>query len=163
MRVPEFLTSQSVAFETIVHPPAYTAQKRARRLHVSGRQLAKCVLLCQQAGHALAVLPAAHQVDLAALTRQLPTPVRIASEEEVAEVFRDCEWGTMTPFGTLYGLPTLLDDSFDPASVIVFESQRHHLTIRMRCWDFERLEQPRRLRFSSPAPRTTRHGEERLA
>jgi Ala-tRNA(Pro) deacylase len=150
MRVPEFLTEQCVAFETVIHPPVYTAQKRARRLHVSGRQLAKCVLLWQGGGHVLGVLPASYQVDLEALARQLKGPVRLATETEAAEVFRDCEWGTMTPFGTLYGLPTLLDALFDPDAVIVFESQRHHLTIRMRCWDFERLEQPRRLRFARP-------------
>src|SRR4051794_40654572 len=108
MRVPDFLAEQCVAFETVVHPPAYTASRRARRLHVSGRQLAKCVLLRQGGGHLLAVLPAACAVDLEAVAKQLRAPVRLATADEVAEVFRDCEWGTMTPFGTLYGLPTLL-------------------------------------------------------
>jgi Ala-tRNA(Pro) deacylase len=153
MRVPEFLAEQRVAFETMLHPPAYTAQKRARRLHLSGRQLAKCVLLRQGAGALLAVLPATCQVDLDAVARQLQAPVRLATAAEVADVFNDCEWGTLAPFGTLYGLPTLLDDSFNPDAVIVFESQRHHLTIRMRCWDFERLEQPRRLRLAAPGGR----------
>ncbi len=150
MRVPDFLAERCVAFETVVHPPAYTAQKRARRLHLSGRQLAKCVLLRQGSSNLLAVLPATHRVDLEAVARQLQAPVRLATAEEVAAVFSDCEWGTLAPFGTLYGLPTLLDASFDPDAVIVFESQRHHLTIRMRCWDFERLEQPRRLRLGRP-------------
>src|SRR4051794_37276539 len=100
MRVPTFLTEQSVAFEAVLHAPAFTAAKRARRLRVPGRQLAKCVLL-RATDFVLAVLPASQQADLEVLARHLQAPVRLATGEEVAEVFRDCEWGTLTPFGTL--------------------------------------------------------------
>ena len=148
MRVPEFLREQEVAFETVLHPPAFTAQRRAQHLHVPGRHLAKCVLLKGPEGHVLAVLPATHQVDLTALAGALGGAVRLAAHEEIAALFRDCEWGVLSPFGTLYGLPTLLDDSIDPAEVIVFEAHMHAVTIRMSCRDFERLERPRRLAFA---------------
>jgi Ala-tRNA(Pro) deacylase len=148
MRVPEFLREQEVPFETVLHPPAFTAQRRAQQLHVRGRHLAKCVLLHGSAGFVLAVLPATHQVDLEALAQALAGPVRLASEAELADFFRDCEWGVLSPFGTLYGLPTLLDESFDPETIIVFEAHLHAITIRMSCRDFERLERPRRLRFA---------------
>src|SRR5205823_493517 len=67
MRVPVFLADNHVAFETLYHPPAYTAQRRASHLHVPGRQLVKCVLLRAPAGYLLAVLPADARIDLAAL------------------------------------------------------------------------------------------------
>jgi Ala-tRNA(Pro) deacylase len=148
MRVPEFLRDQEVAFETVLHPPAFTAQKRAHCLHVPGRSLAKSVLLHGPAGYLLAVLPATEHVDLAVLARVLGGPVRLASDLEIAEVFRDCEWGVLTPFGALYGLPTLLEDGIDSDETIVFEAHLHAVTIRMRCRDFERLERPRRLTFA---------------
>jgi Ala-tRNA(Pro) deacylase len=148
MRVPEFLREQEVAFEALLHPPAFTAQKRARQLHVPGRQLAKSVLLTGPAGLLLAVLPATHQVDLEALAGKLGGPVRLATGDEVAGIFRDCEWGVLTPFGRLYGLPTLLDESIAPEGLMVFEAHRHAFTIRMLCHDYERLERPRRLRFA---------------
>lgn len=151
-RIPQFLSEHQVRFETVVHPPAFTAQKRAQRLHVPGRLLAKSVLLATGRGYFLAVLPATHQVDLAALQTALGTSVRLATEEEIAGVFRDCEWGALAPFGTLYGLPTLLDDSFDPESIIVFEAQFHAITIRMGCRDYEALERPRRLPFAVRRP-----------
>jgi Ala-tRNA(Pro) deacylase len=147
MRVPEFLRQQGVPFETVVHPPAFTAQRQARCLHVPGKQLAKSVLLKGPQGDLLAVLPATHHVDLESLAQALGGPVRLATEAEVAEVFRDCEWGVRTPFGALYGLPTLLDDSFDSEEFMVFEAHLHAIAIRMRCRDFERLEKPRRLRL----------------
>jgi Ala-tRNA(Pro) deacylase len=148
VRVPLFLADHRVAFETLYHPPAYTAQRRAHYLHVPGSRLVKAVLLRAPAGRLLAVLPADARVDLGALAATLGGPVRLASADEVREVFRDCEWGGLTPFGSLYGLATVLDAALDPEALIVFEAHNHAEAIRMRCRDFERLERPRRLRFA---------------
>jgi len=148
MRVPTFLTEHQIPFETIVHPPAFTAQKRAKVLHLSGSQVAKSVLLAGPAGYFLAVLPATHQVDIEALVVALGGPVRFADGREITELFHDCEWGVLEPFGSLYGLPTLLDESLDGETSIVFEGHTHAAAIRMRCRDFEQLERPRRLSFA---------------
>jgi Ala-tRNA(Pro) deacylase len=147
MRVMQFLSEQRVTFEPLVHPPAFTAQKRAKYLHVPGRQVAKTVLLRGPDGYVLAVVPATHQVDTQALARVLGGPVRLATDREIGEVFPDCEWGVVPPFGTLYGLPTLLDESLAPDSWITFEAHTHAEAVRLTCRDFERLERPRRLRF----------------
>jgi Ala-tRNA(Pro) deacylase len=148
MRVPEFLAAQRVAFETLVHPPAFTAQKRAKFLHVPGRQVAKGVLLAGPDGYFLAVLSATQHVDTQKLAQTLAGPVRLADDREIAQVFRDCEWGVVPPFGTLYGLPTVLDEGLEPDALIVFEAHTHAEAIRMRCRDFECLERPVRLRFA---------------
>jgi Ala-tRNA(Pro) deacylase len=151
MRIVDLLAAQRIDFEPLPHPPAFTAQKLAKYLHVSGHQVAKSVLLLGPAGYLLAVLPATHQIDTEALTRELGGPVRLASDREMAEVFRDCEWGVAPPFGTLYGLPTLLDESIPAEAHVVFETHTRVQAIRLRCRDFERLERPRRLRFARPA------------
>lgn len=151
MRVPLFLAEQRVAFETLVHPPAFSAQKRAKFLGVPGEQVAKSVLLAGPHGYVLAVLPATHHLDGALLEHALGGPVRLASAREIAEVFRDCEFGVAVPFGTLYDVPTLLDDSIAPETVMIFEGHAHHETIRMRCADFERLEHPRRVHIACRA------------
>jgi Ala-tRNA(Pro) deacylase len=119
-------------------------------LHLPGKQVAKCVLLRGPAGYFLAVLPATHQVDPTVLAAALGGPVRFATEPEVAEVFRDCEWGVVPPFGTLYGLATVLDENLDPEALIVFEGHTHGEALRLRGRDFERLERPQRLRFAQP-------------
>jgi Ala-tRNA(Pro) deacylase len=152
MRIVDLLAAQRVDFESLPHPPAFSAQKLAKYLHVSGQHVAKSVLLRGPAGYLLAVLPATHQIDPEALARELGGPVRLASDREMAEVFRDCEWGVAPPFGALYGLPTLLDESIPPEAAMVFETHTHVQAIRLRCRDFERLERPRRLRFARPTP-----------
>ena len=85
MRVPVFLADNHVAFETLYHPPAYTAQRRASHLHVPGRQLVKCVLLRAPAGYLLAVLPADARIDLAALGQTLGGPEKAMLEWTVRQ------------------------------------------------------------------------------
>lgn len=148
MRVEQFLDTQHIRYETLVHPPAFTAQKRAKFLHIPGKQVAKAVLLAGPEDYFLAILPSTQQIDTQALSRLLGGPVRLAEDHEIAARFRDCEWGVVAPFGTLYGLATVLEESIDPDALLVFETQTHAEAIRMRCRDFELLERPARLAFA---------------
>lgn len=148
MRIDAFLADHEVAFETLSHPPAYSAQKRAKYLRVSGGRVAKSVLLRGPEGFLLAVLAATQQIDMSCLAGALGGPFRLATAEEIGEVFRDCEWGVVPPFGKLYGLRTIVEASLDADALVVFEGHTHFEAVRMRCADFERLALSRRLRFA---------------
>lgn len=150
MRMSQFLTDSHVAFETLTHPPAFTPQRRARFLEIPGRTVANCALLRGPAGCVVAILPSTCQIDTEALEARLGGPVRPATQDEIADTFRDCEWGIVPPFGSLYGVSTALDESFAPDTLIVFEGHSHAQAIRLRCRDFEALEQPERFRFARP-------------
>jgi Ala-tRNA(Pro) deacylase len=106
------------------------------------------VLLCGPEGLFLAVLPATHHVETRRLSELLGGPVRLARDEEIAATFRDCEWGAVPPFATLYGLRSVLEETIDPDTDLVFEGHTHVEAVRLRCRDFERLERPRRLAFA---------------
>ena len=150
MQITEFLTDHQVAFESVPHAPAFSAHKLAKYLRISGRHVAKAVLLYGAEGFMLAILPATHKVDVKLLEDELGGPIRLATEQEIAWMFRDCEWGVRMPFGRLYGVSTLLEDGVGRDSEIVFEAHFHAQTIRMACRDFERLEKPQRLHFAEP-------------
>jgi Ala-tRNA(Pro) deacylase len=145
MQLSQYLADHHVVFETLPHAPAFTAQRRAKYLGLSGKQVAKSVLLRGPAGFVLAVLPASAQVDTEVLSRHLGGAVRLATREEVAEVFLDCEWGVASPLGVIYGLPTFLDESLPADADIVLELQSHFEAVRLRCGDFERVAAPTRL------------------
>lgn len=147
MQISQFLNQQHVEFDSLVHPPAFSAQRRASLLQISGRLVAKSVLLCSRDGYSLAILPATHRIDFDQLSEQIGSQFRLARDIEIAELFQDCEWGVVPPFGKLYSIPVLLDDSISSEDQLVFEGQDHLHAIRMRCEDFERLENPRRLQF----------------
>ena len=147
MRLSQYLTEQNASFEAMMHPPAFTAQKRARFLRVPGRQVIKCVLLASGTRFLLAILRSTDHVDIPALEKFMGAPVRLATEADLAEQFCECEPGAVTPFGSLYGVRTLLEDSIQPEHVILFEAEQHAMAIRMKCRDFEALEKPTRWRF----------------
>jgi Ala-tRNA(Pro) deacylase len=149
MRVTQYLADQRVSFEEMIHPPAYTSQKLARFLHISGRQVVKSILLKGPGGYFIAVLPAAQRIDLQGLSAEMGA-IRLATVEELHERFADCEWGAMMPFGRLYGMATILEASIPLDATIVFEAQRHAVAIKMQCRDYVLLERPSRLRFAVP-------------
>ncbi|MBI2804899.1 MAG: YbaK/EbsC family protein [Planctomycetes bacterium] len=156
MRVSQYLLDQHIRFEEMVHAPAFTSQKLARSLRVSGWHVMKSVLLKGPGGFFVAVLPAADRIDLKRLSFPLGGEVRLASAAELCDRFPDCEWGALTPFGRLYGLATVLESSIPLEATIVFEAQRHALAIRMSCSDFVKLERPERLRFALETKTTPR-------
>ena len=151
MRVSQFLSDQQVAFEEMVHAPAYTSQKLAKSLHISGRRVMKSVLLKGPRGFFVAVLPAPQRIDTVRLSVAFGGSVRLATVEEINDQFRDCEFGTLMPFGRLYGLTTILEATLPLDAPIVFEAQRHAVAIRMSCRDFLKLERPERLAFAYDA------------
>ncbi|HXG13308.1 MAG TPA: YbaK/EbsC family protein [Gemmataceae bacterium] len=149
MRLDELLTSRHIPFERLHHRPAYTANRIAQVLHVPGKEVAKTVLLRTGHGYALAVLPATHRVNLEQVRQALgEEQVEMASEEEMDRLFPDCERGAMPPFGSLYHLPTIVDESLAEDEQIVFEAQNHEEAIRMAYRDYEALEQPRKAHFA---------------
>ncbi len=150
MRVPDYLANQGVPFDLLWHAPAFSASKRARALHLAGREVARAVLLVGPDGYFLAVLPSTHAIDLELLARQWGGPIRLARVAEAARLFFDCEWGAIPAFGNLYGLPTLLEADVPSAAWVVFETGSHFADVRLSCEDFERLTGSLRLSFARP-------------
>jgi Ala-tRNA(Pro) deacylase len=148
MSLVDYLEGQRVPYHTLLHPPAFTAQRRAKYLRVSGHRVARAVLLSGPEGLFLTVLPASRQIDLAGLSRFWGGPVRLSRREEAAQVFRDCEWGVVSPFGNRYGLPTLIDASLPADTWIVLEGGTHHEAVLLHCGDFERLSGSFRVSFA---------------
>jgi len=149
MKIDELLASRRIPFERLPHEPVFTANRVAQTLHVRGNDVAKTVVLRTRRGYVVAVVPAPMRIDLEKLGRQLnDDDVRIASEEEIAQLFPDCEVGAMPPFGSIYHLPTVIDDSLAEDDRIVFEAQSHDAAIRMNYRDYEEIEHPIHGRFT---------------
>ncbi|HEY7422994.1 MAG TPA: YbaK/EbsC family protein [Gemmataceae bacterium] len=149
MRLDELLVSRHITFQRLPHRRTYAANRVAQALHVKGREVAKTVLVRTGHGHVLAVLPATHHIDLEQLGEDLGEErVELASEDEMDRLFPDCERGAVPPFGSLYQVPTIMDDSLAEDQTIVFEGPDHEQAIRMALHDYEEIEQPRRGHFA---------------
>lgn len=151
MNVQEFLNERKIPFEVYQHPTTYDAQHLAGALHLPGKEIAKTVLLRANGGfkYLLAVLPATHVVDFEQIGTTLGgTHAQLANEDELAARCPDCEVGVLPPFGSRYGLETLVDESLTDDEQIVFEGNTHGEAIRMRYRDFYELEHPLVARFA---------------
>lgn len=142
------------------HPVAYTAQEIAAAQHVSGKQLAKCVLLHTDGGWHLAVLPAAQLIDFAKLKALLKAKrVSLAREPEIRKTFPDIEVGAMSCFGNLYEVPTVVDASLAQSQEIVCNAGSHTETLTLRYADFAALAKPKVGRFGLPFPQPRKPGK----
>lgn len=147
-RLKKYLDQQNVAYQHHVHRSAYTAQAVAAEEHVSGKMVAKTLVVKVDDRFAMAVLPAPMKLDLAALKDALGAKhARLASEPEFQSLFSDCELGAMPPFGNLYGMPVYVEESLAGDPEIVFNAGTHEDTVQMRYEDFARLVQPQVLSF----------------
>lgn len=143
-----FLDTNRVKYQIISHSPAYTAQEIAASAHISGKMVAKTVIVKLDGKLAMAVLPANRLVNLQYLQDVTACEeVQFAREEEFKAIFPECEVGAMPPFGPLYGMEVYVAEELTRDPEIVFNACSHTELIRMSYEDFERLVQPRVVSF----------------
>jgi Ala-tRNA(Pro) deacylase len=146
----EFLDHEHVKYAAIQHSPAYTAREVALSSHVLSRDFAKTVVVHIEGQLAMLVLPANRKIMLSDLRQMLDAEkVNLATEEELKQLFPDCEIGAMPPFGNLYGLEVYVAPSLAAEPEIAFNAGTHTEVIKMAYPDFERLVHPRVLAFAS--------------
>lgn len=139
-RVRSYLQEQAVVFEEMEHPMAVGAQAIAQVEHETGWRIAKPVMLKLGAQLAMAVVPAPVQVDLWKVKMGLGREdVSLASEDEFAAAFPDCDLGAEPPFGNLYGIPTLLDRALLGDPYLVFRDGTHQRTLKTSLSDYLRV------------------------
>ena len=146
----EFLRDAHVPYLVVPHPPAYSAQEDAAAVHVPGRDWAKVVVCIVDDRVVQAVVSAPLAVNLADLVDLAGgTAIRLATEQELARLFPDCEPGAMPPIGPLYGQQVFVDVELAGEPEIVFDAGTHTEAIAMRWRDFAKSVRPVVGRFSA--------------
>lgn len=144
----EYLDKHNIKYIVVSHSPAFTAQGIAALAHVPGKDLAKTVMLKLDGRLVMAVLPASFHVDLSLLKKTTQAKdAQLASEEEFKDRFPECETGAMPPFGNLYGLDVLVDETLSKDKEISFNAGSHRELIRLTWGDYAKLVKPRLLSF----------------
>ncbi|MGD2075608.1 MAG: YbaK/EbsC family protein [Gammaproteobacteria bacterium] len=138
-RVVNYLVEQDADYDVLAHPHSASSLETAQAAHVPGDMIAKSVVLEDDGGYLLAVLPASCRVDLAQLHRQTRRKLGLATEQELEALFKDCEAGAVPPFGSIYQLETIVDDALAEQSDIYFEAGDHEQLIHVSAETFEAL------------------------
>lgn len=143
-RLIDYLDSHHIKYEKITHSEAFTAQEIAASAHVSGKELAKTVMVKVDGNMAMVVLPASYRVNLDRLREAAHARrVDLAKEDEFQEMFPGCEIGAMPPFGNLYEMPVFVSDKLAEDEYIAFNAGSHRELIKLAFTDYERLVNPK--------------------
>ncbi len=149
-KLKEFLDRHGVPYISVPHATAYTAQDVAASAHLSGKAVAKTIIVEVEGKMAMAVLPANRKVILEDLREVTGSDcVRFAAEAEFQSLFPDCETGAMPPFGNLYGMDVYVAEALLANKEIAFNAGSHNELIKMACHDFEHLVHPKVVSFTT--------------
>ncbi len=123
-RLKRFLDENGVGYDVLHHDPAFTSQEEAARMHISGYEFVKTVVVKLDGQYALAAVPAPRLVDFKKLARAAGVKkCKLATDEEVTR-----------------------------NENIVINAGTHAEAIRLRYGDFARLGRPRVGEFHMPPP-----------
>lgn len=148
-RLKDYLDSQATPYQPLHHTQAFTSQEVAHSLHISGKRLAKTLVLRADGRLVMAVIPASHRLNLQELRAALEANrLEMVPESELVRLFPDCEVGAIPPFGNVYGIEVWVDRAVSDAEELVFCAGTHEDCLRMRYSDFAKLSKPRLGRFS---------------
>jgi Ala-tRNA(Pro) deacylase len=138
-RLQWYLDQLALSYELVRHAHTETALDSARAAHIPSGKLAKCVLLEDERGYLLAILPASCRLDLDEIEGQVHRKLELASESEVGELFGDCEVGALPATGGVYNVPTLVDDSLLRLPDVYFEGGDHEELVHLSGTAFRAL------------------------
>jgi Ala-tRNA(Pro) deacylase len=127
----DFLESAGVAYEVVHHPHSSFSEDTAHKAQVSTEALAKSVVLEDEKGYVLAVIPADHRVGIGKLSQMLGRQLTLATEAELDTLFGDCDPGAVPPLGRAYGIETVWDDSLAELPDVYFEGGDHETLVHM--------------------------------
>ena len=129
--VEDYLGDLNVSYDLLPHTRTATSIRSASAAHVPAHQIAKGVMLEDDAGYVMAVLPADRRVHLGALREQLGWRMGLATEQELGTMFQDCTLGAVPPVGEAYGIETVVDDELCAGGDVYFEAGDHEELVHL--------------------------------
>jgi prolyl-tRNA editing enzyme YbaK/EbsC (Cys-tRNA(Pro) deacylase) len=123
----DYLRGESLQVDLIEHDPTTSAYAEARAAGFSAEDVAKTVVLVGEAGILLAVVSAADRVSLAKVRAELGTeqPLRLATEEEMAEHLPMFEPGAIPPLGPIVPTAELVDTGLVGRTLVLVPAGDH--------------------------------------
>jgi Ala-tRNA(Pro) deacylase len=139
--VKDYLDKNQIAYQLIDHPKSYTSSEIAAAAHVADDHIAKGVLLNDDHGFLLAIVPADQWLNFDRLRDELDRELQLSTEEDVEAVFMDCDPGAVPPFGEAYGLESILDDALTSLAKVYVEAGDHQQLVVLSSEQFLSLMQ----------------------
>lgn len=140
--IEDYLRQNAVAYVVVDHSRSLTTQQTAAVAHIPAEQIAKAVILSDEDGYVMAVIPGDRHVEVKSLSRKLGRRLQLADEMRMTSVFKDCQPGAIPPIGPAYNIETVVDESLVGRQKLCFVGGDHDRLICVDGDDFVRLLEP---------------------
>ncbi len=149
-RLHQYLTQHHIDYHTVQHFHSSSSIGSAISANVPLNNIAKAVLLEDHQGrNVMAVLPASNKISLSALNEKMHASYRLMKEQEVYQMFNDCEHGAIPPIGDAYNMNVVCEKQLDSLDFIYLEAGDHETLIRLDKQSYNRMMcQSKHLNFS---------------
>ncbi|MDY6981019.1 MAG: YbaK/EbsC family protein [Pseudomonadota bacterium] len=134
-----YLAHKGIAYDILPHRHTDTSVNSANSAHIPLDRLAKSVILEDENGYVMAVIPANRHVRIGRLNRVLNRRMGLATEAELSPLFNDCDPGAVPPLGDAFGIATVVDESLDECPDVYLEAGDHEDLIHLKGTAFRRL------------------------
>jgi Ala-tRNA(Pro) deacylase len=134
-----YLDSHKIHYDTVEHSHTESAIDSAKSAHIPAHQLAKAVVLEDDIGYIVSVLPSSNRLNLGWVNEELQRDLKLATEPELKRLFEDCDKGAVPALSNAYGLKVIWDDQLKHASDIYIEAGDHEHLIHLKGEDFQQL------------------------
>ncbi len=141
-RVEDLLLQNGAVFEVLRHEPVYTSQAAAAIRGAPLASGAKALICKNDDKFVMFVMPADLKLASKAVRQSRGwRKLRFADQDEVLRL-TGLEPGSIPPFGSLFGLPTLCDHRLGLNEKINFNAGDHRISVSMLYQDYVKAESP---------------------
>ena len=123
--IERYLIQHRVDYELVPHPTTYSSHDTAKAAHIADDHIAKAVIVKDEKGYAMVVIPASHWLKLEALQQEADRDFVLAAESDATKLFPDCAPGAIPPLGPAYDLETFMDERLTSLANVYFEAGDH--------------------------------------
>ena len=134
-----YLEEKGIDYKLVEHAHTETAVDSAHASGLPTHQVAKAIVLCDDDGYVLGVVPANHNLEIGWVNQELGRSLELASEKEFRNLFVDCEPGAVPALGEAYGIQVIWDDELAYTSDVYIEAGDHEHLIWLERRDFRKL------------------------
>jgi prolyl-tRNA editing enzyme YbaK/EbsC (Cys-tRNA(Pro) deacylase)/uncharacterized OsmC-like protein len=142
-RILTYLKQHGISYDHVTHSLGDTPSEAAPAQRMRPQIWAQVVVYLGDDGYGMLILAADYTVELGEVKRLLGfRHIRLATASELTALIPDCEIGATPPFGNLFDLPVLMDESIASAEFMAFSVGTPRDAIRMSVLDFHNLVNP---------------------
>lgn len=147
--VDQYLRHHHLTAKEVEHSPVFTARELAKVEHVPETMVAKVVFFFCDTQLVMGVLPADRHLNLHLARRGLKARrIRLATENEIARHISTLQLGSIPPFGSMFGLPVVMDAPLAANDTIEVPAGMQTESLKLPLRDYLREEAPQILPLS---------------